>query len=146
MQKNLERWYPITFGLALTVLYCLLFRSKPLPSSLKDIFSAATTLSSIAIGFLAAAMSILYAISNTNVVKQIKNANKYTMLIDYFMDAINWSFWLASLSFLGLFVEIKSFGSWEWLAFGIWLFTLLTCGLSSYRVIRVFAAILRAAN
>ncbi|MBC1277669.1 hypothetical protein GNF10_17320 [Nostoc sp. UCD121] len=146
MQKNIEKWYPITFGLAFTILYCLFSLGKALPSSLKDIFSAATTLSSIAIGFLAAAMSILFAIGNTNVIKQMKNANKYIMLINYFMDAINWSFLLASLSFLGLFIEIKNFGSWEWLAFAIWLFTLLTCGLSCYRVIRVFAAILRAAN
>jgi hypothetical protein len=146
MHKNIERWYPITFGLALTVLYCSLLRSKPLPTSLKDVFSAATTLSGIAIGFLATAMSILFTIGNTNVVKQMKNSNKYTILINYFMDAINWSFLLASLSFLGLFVEIKTFGSLEWLVFGIWLFTLLTSGLSSYRVIRVFAAILRGAN
>ncbi|WP_100899093.1 hypothetical protein [Nostoc flagelliforme] len=146
MPKNLERWYPIIFGLALTVLYCSFFRSKPLPSSLKDIFGAATTLSSITIGFLGAAISILFAISSTNVVKQMKNANNYTVLINYLMDAFNWSFLLLSLSLLGLFVEIKTFGSWQWLAFGIWLFTLLTCGLSSYRVIRVFAAILRATN
>ncbi|MDZ7952443.1 hypothetical protein [Nostoc sp. DedQUE09] len=146
MHKNIERWYPITFGLALTVLYCSLLRSKPLPTSLKDVFSAATTLSGIAIGFLATAMSILFTIGNTNVVKQMKNSNKYTILINYFMDAINWSFLLASLSFFGLFVEIKTFGSLQWLVFGIWLFTLLTSGLSSYRVIRVFAAILRGAN
>ncbi|WP_026736134.1 hypothetical protein [Fischerella sp. PCC 9605] len=146
MQKNLERWYPLTLGLFSTVFYCLLFWGKPLPSSLKDVFSAATTLSGIAIGFLATAMSILFTISNTNVVKQIKNSNKYIRLINYFVDAINWSFLLAFLSFIGLFIEIKNFGSWQWLAFGIWLFALLTSGFSAYRVIRVFAAILRAAN
>ncbi|MUG92822.1 hypothetical protein F7734_10320 [Scytonema sp. UIC 10036] len=146
MRSKLERWYPVTFGFFITALCYLLFRSKPLPSSLKDIFSAATTLSGIAVGFLATAMSILFTISNTFVVKQIKNTNKYTRLINYFMDAINWSFLLAAFSLVGLFIDINNLGVWQWSAFGIWLFTLITSGLSSYRVIRVFAAILRAAN
>lgn len=147
MTGRWEKWYPLSLGAIFTILCCSYFSKNNLPDSWKEILSSATTLSSIAIGFLATAMSILFTISNSHVVKQIINTNSYDKLINYFLDAINWLFWLVLFSFIGLFVDIRAWQKpLQLLACGLWFFSLITSGLSSYRVIRVFAAVLRAAR
>lgn len=144
MSKKTEKWYPLAIGIIIGLCCYLVLLGNSLPSSLKELFSAATTLSGIAIGFLGSAESILFSISETNVIKQLKNTNRYKILINYFMDAINWSFLLAVLSLIGLFIDFATFQPWHSIAFSFWALTLVTAGLSCYRVIDVFALILRS--
>lgn len=142
-KSELEKWLPYIIGFIFTLLYYLLSDKKTLPDSLKDIFSAATSFSSITIGFLATAMSILLSIDNNHIIRELKNVKIYYKLIDYFMDAIKISFIVALLSLLGLFLDLKATKSWYFLAFHVWLFFLITSGSCSYRIIDVFAKILR---
>jgi len=147
MKSKIEKWYPLTLGLIITILYCSYFSKNLLPESWKEILSAVTTLSGIAIGFISTAMSILFTISSSNIVQQIIKTNNYDKLINYFLDAINLLFLLILLSLIGLFIDIKALGhTLQVLASGVWIFALITSGLSSYRVIRVFASVLRAAK
>ena len=144
MQRTFEKWYPLVFGFSIAFCCHLLLHSHSPSSSLKDVFSAATTLSSIAIGFLATAESILFSISQTSIIKQLKITGTYKRLINYFMDAINWSFLLAIFSLIGTFIDFKTWQLWNSTLFDLWLLAFAAAGLSSYRVIHVFASILRS--
>ncbi len=146
MSSKTEKWYPLVLGFIISWCYYWFSVGNHLPNSLKELFSAATTLSGIAIGFLATAKSILFSINQTHIVRQLKNTNKYKTLINYFMDAINWSFLLAILSLTGLFIDFANLQSWHSIAFSFWVFSLVTAGLSCYRVIDVFATILRSSD
>ncbi|MEQ8467683.1 hypothetical protein [Coleofasciculus sp. E1-EBD-02] len=115
-----------------------------MPESLKDLLSAVTNLSGIAIGFLAAAQSILFSLPRKYVIQQLKKAGMYSRLLNYFMTAIQWSFVLAVISAFGLLIDFTKSQSWHSLAFSVWLFILTTASLSYYRVIEVFTALLRA--
>lgn len=144
MRAKLERWYPLIFGFTCSIIYLIFFRRYPLPESLKDLLSAVTNLSGIAIGFLAAAQSILFSLPRKYVIQQLKKAGMYSRLLNYFMTAIQWSFVLAVISAFGLLIDFTKSQSWHSLAFSVWLFILTTASLSYYRVIEVFTALLRA--
>lgn len=70
IRSQIERYYPIFFGVIFAI-FCSSFLIKYLPQqsqqsqyqqNFKELFTATTTLSGIAIGFLAAAMSMLLTI------------------------------------------------------------------------------------
>ena len=144
MRGQFERWYPLISGLLVAVSYFIFFRNYPLPTSLKDLLSAVTNLSGIAIGFLAAALSILFSLPRKYVIQQLKVTGMYSKLLNYFIAAIQWSFGLAVLSAIGLLIDFSKSQYWHSTVLGIWLFFLVTALLSYYRVIEVFVAILRA--
>ena len=147
MKSKIEKWYPLFFGILFAILCSHFYKKNPSPNSFDGLFSAATTLSGIMIGFLATAMSILLTIIKSYVVQQIINAKVYDKLINYFMDAIQGLFILLFLSFIGLFVDITKFDQFFRIsAFGIWSLAFMTSMLSSYRVIRLFASIMRGAK
>lgn len=147
MKSTIEKWYPLFFGTTFAIVCSYFFTKDPSQNSFKELFSATTTLSGIAIGFLATAVSILLTIIKSYIVQQIINGKVYDKLINYFMDAIQWLFMLTLLSYIGLFFDIATFEQpFKSLAFSLWALAFMTSGLSSYRVIRVFASILRAAK
>lgn len=144
MRGQLERWYPLMVGLIVAITYFCFFRNYPLPVSLKDLLSAVTNLSGIAVGFLATAQSILFSLPKKYVIQQLKITGMYNRLINYFMSAIQWSFGLAVISAIGLLIDFTKSQSWHPIALSLWLFFLVTTSLSYYRVIEVFTALLRA--
>ncbi|PSB32852.1 hypothetical protein [Chlorogloea sp. CCALA 695] len=147
MKSKIEKWYPLFFAISFAILCSYFYKGNPSPNSFDGLFSAATTLSGIMIGFLATAMSILLTIIKSYVVQQVINAKVYDKLINYFIDAIQWLFVLLFLSFIGLFVDITKFDqSFRIPAFGLWSLAFMTSMLSSYRVIRLFASIMRGAK
>lgn len=144
MDEKTERWYPLISGLLVAVIYLIFCRNYQLPTSLKDLLSAVTNLSGIAIGFLAAAMSILFSLPRKYVIQQLKSTGKYKSLVNYFIAAIQWSFALAVLSAAGLLVDFSKYQHWHTTVFAVWLFLLVTSLFSYYRVIDVFVTILNA--
>lgn len=144
MSGRVERWYPLVSGVILTLCYFLFLRKYPLPNSIKDLFSAITNLSGITIGFLGTAQSILFSIDKKYVIQQLKVTGVYNKLINYFMTAIKWSFALGIISIFCLILNFETMDAWHCLLFFAWLFVLTTTALSCYRVIDVFAGILRS--
>ncbi|WP_448266397.1 hypothetical protein [Nostoc sp. DSM 114159] len=144
MNGNAEKFYPIVLGFFLAILVYVLLQGKALPSVLKDVFSAAITISSISIGFLATAMSILFTIGNSYILDKIKQNGAFNRLINYFMDAVKWCFIVAIFSFICLFFELKTMQGIQSAIFALWIFCSITSLLSSYRVIDVFADILKS--
>jgi hypothetical protein len=146
MRKFWERWYPLLFSMLLTLSTFLLFRrlNLSIPDSTKDLLTAATTLSGIIVGFLAATQAILFSIDNSKIIENLRQAGVYSRLINYLMDAIHWSLALAVISSVGLFLDLSNPQSWYLYPFFLWVFFSITTGLSCYRVIRLFNRILHS--
>lgn len=138
----IESWVPQIIGIFTTAFYILFLRNYSLPSSLKDLFNATITFSSLAIAFLGTALSILMAIDKNYLVQQLRNAGVYRKLLKYFMSAINWCFGLTAVTAITILIDFTTKESWHWIAFAIWLFVLTTTGFACYRVIAIFAKIL----
>lgn len=146
MRRFWERWYPLLSSMVLTFFFLLLFRrlNLTIPESTKDLLTAATTLSGIVVGFLAATQAILFSIDNSLVIKNLRQAGVYSRLVNYLMDAIHWSLALAIISSVGLFLDLKNPQTWYLYPFLLWVFLSITTGLSCYRVIRLFNRILHS--
>lgn len=143
IKSQIERWYPIALGIIVAAFYFILLKEYSFPKSLNDIFSTSTTLSGIAIGFLITAKSILFSIDEKYIIKQLKSTKIYRKLINYFMSAIQWSFFLAIVSLFCLFIDFSQPRAYLKILFSSWLFSLTVSGASCYRVIDVYAQILR---
>ncbi|MDJ0662113.1 MAG: hypothetical protein QNJ42_21895 [Crocosphaera sp.] len=146
IRSQWERWYPLLFGVVALVVYVSLERNfnYSLPKSLDNVFSTSTTLSGIVIGFLITAKSILFSIDDKYIIKKLKETNTYNKLINYFMSAIQYAFFLAFISLLGLFLDFKNPSIVHKIIFAIWTFSLVSASSSCYRVIDVFSGILKS--
>lgn len=143
-----ERWYPILLGIIFSLCYFFWIRnhSLPEPEKLSNLFSAGTTLSGIAIGFLITAESILFSIEERYIVKKLKETKTYNKLINYFMFAIQSSFVFVLFSIVCSFIDfsVKDPTMFQKIMFTTWLSILIITGSSCYRVISVFSDILKS--
>jgi len=135
--------------LAAYLLYwCVSWRVRgwpPVSRSVKDLLVATVSVSAIAVGFLGTAKSILISMGNRKIVKQLKDAGYYGQVIDYLMAAINLAFALAIGSAAALLLDIGLLPPHCYVVvFGLWLLLAAWTAFTCYRVIRVFAKILRA--
>lgn len=146
MRSNIERWFPLITSLFMCAFFYSTGKNNLISDSLKDVLSASITFNSITIGFLATSMSILVTVENTRIIKQLKEAKVYSKLINYFTAAIEASFVSVVLSLTGLFIDLKHIEKIYTLAFLIWIFFLIYSGLTCYRVIILFAKILKTTN
>jgi hypothetical protein len=146
MNSALEKWFPLSLSVLIAVAVFFIFYkySLSLPTSMEDILTAATTLSSITVGFLAASQAVLLSINQEKVVKNLKEAGVYRKLIGYLMDAIHWSFILALSSSIGLAIDFSKVQHWHTYAFSGWIFIVCTTFLSCYRILKLFNRVLRS--
>lgn len=99
--------------------------------------------SAVAIGFVATAKSILLSVQNTTVRRHFKNGNQYRTLVDYFMQAIYWSFVVAGVSTAFLLFDPNQLNGWTCrFAIAAWVFLVFGATFSYLRVLRLFSLIL----
>ena len=99
-----ERLYPYLFAGFIT-LACFKFDIYPNDKTLKDLLSALLSASSIAIGFLTAAISILLPISTTLVGQQLVKRNLKKDIVNYLCSAIYSCLILSGLCIVGFFFK-----------------------------------------
>jgi|GEM_PF-5450374 len=138
-----ERFYPLLLALGIAFFNSLFVHRYPLSDFAKDLFNATLNLASITVGFLAASMSILFSIEQKYMVQQLKQSKLYNKLINYFLDAITWSFIVVVLDILGLTINFKTTDWWEYWFFIGWTLSVSTALASTYRTISVFARLLK---
>jgi hypothetical protein len=146
MKAAFERRYPLVGGGIVAFGYLLMYKRFDFVSrdALPNLFTAMVSVSAIAVGFLATAQSILFSLENKRVTQFLKDAGAFKSLVDYMMEAIHLSFVLAALSAFALLVDAKAHRWWCPFGFAIWLFILSFAGLAYYRVVSIFANILRS--
>ncbi len=143
MSAKVERWFPVILGLLTTVIIGQVADLSSIATFAKDLFTSTISLGSIFIGFLTATLAIIFSIDQKYVVKQLKAAKVYNKLINYFMDAIGWSFVVVALSIVGLVIDFKVQADWHLGGFAVWIFSLTTAGLSTYRITSVLSDVLK---
>ena len=90
--ETIERWYPNTLSLVVTLFYLYFHRVIDVTSTAKALFPVVTSISAIAVGFLLAAQSIILSIDERSVIKSLKQGDVYGHLVGYVVKAVNWSF------------------------------------------------------
>ncbi len=142
----IQKCYPMILGLAAFGFGAWYFGNNPIPVALRDLFSSAVSIGAIAVGFLGTAMSILCSIERRWIVKQVKRAGMFDRLIGFLLHAIWWCLLLAVLSGAGLLLDLSNPANWYSWSVGVWGGVLIGALTSCFRVIRLFARILRTAE
>jgi hypothetical protein len=145
-KHDIEKLYPLVVGLIIGGLSFWVFKNHNFSSSLKDIFSSIINVCGVTIGFLATVMSIIFSFNEQAAVKYLKQTGKYKSLVNYFSAAIQWTFILLLWSALAMGIDFKVSTSWHPYFLGSWLFLAATAGLSYFRAMDIFLAILRSLN
>ncbi|WP_280150133.1 hypothetical protein P5485_012980 [Bacillus pumilus] len=134
----LEKAYPLIGGF-LGVVLAFISKFKLLElESYKEIMSSSISLGSIAVGFLAAAITLLPSLSNNELVKNLKRLGAYQKLLLYIIKAIIGLFIISILSIVGLFITNISIGIVRDLFGYTWIFIFIVAILSIIRVIHLF--------
>ncbi|MBS4748187.1 MULTISPECIES: hypothetical protein [Bacillus] len=138
MQIMLEKAYPLIGGF-LGVILAFISKFNLLEiESYKEIMSSSISLGSIAVGFLAAAITLLPSLSNNELVKNLKRLGAYQKLLLYIIKAIIGLFIISILSIVGLFITNISIGIVRDLFGYTWIFIFIVAILSIIRVIHLF--------
>ena len=133
-----ERIYPMVLSVVVTAM--ALFWDISLKDFLnyKEIMSSAISLGSIAVGFLAAAITLMPSLSNNELVKNLKSMGAYKKLLKYIISAIISLFCLSLISLLGLFIN-NNYEHFLVTYFQyLWVFILVLSIMTTIRVISLF--------
>ncbi len=144
MNKLIERWFPLVGSTIITTASSAFINISTVNTFSKDLFSSVLNFEGILIGFLMASKSILVAIEGKKIVQWLKNAGVYKKLLEYFMNAINWSFITIILSIAGIVTNFSIINIWIVFLFFGNIFVLSMSLLYCYRVIYLFSKILRS--
>lgn len=137
-----EKFYPLVLAILGPA---AVFYFKLMPSDIanfKDILNSTISIGSIAVGFLAAAVTLLPSLGSNKLVRVLKQMGAYTKLIKYLISAIVALFLTSLLSVIGLFLVLNSMDLINKIFLGAWSYAFLFSILSSYRVIRNFTKFL----
>lgn len=141
MARLVEQLYP--YCIAIVVASTCAWWDPTPPKTTPTLLGAIINVSGIAIGFLAAAEAIILSIDDVRVIRHLKQAGGYTILVRYLSEAIIASFLLAAVSAVGLFRDFET-GHWHWFGEAAWVFLLVAASLSYFRVLWVFFKILNS--
>lgn len=138
IEKNFE--YVIAI---LVFLACLHFQLSA-PEKIGDILAQSISVSSIIVGFLVAAKSILIALDDKPIIKKLKDLKNYKILVDYFLNAIILSFIWALCSGTLLFFPTSIFALHHHIIFAGWLGLAVGSICACAKIINLLGKILKS--
>lgn len=141
-----EQFVPICLGAVAAVAFVAIRGDKVPAETPKELLGAGVSIGAIAVGFLANSKAILFSIDRKRIIEQLRDTNYYNYLVTYLMSAINWSLALAILSAVGLTIDLRIPQRWHAWGVAAWLWIAVTSISTYYRVINIFARILRSGN
>jgi hypothetical protein len=141
MSLTFERWYPLFFAVAATLLALLLDVGFPSGDSYRaGLLSAAISAAAIFVGFVATAKSILMALPPGGVRQRLHDSRYIDDLASYLNQAMVSNLVFCALNVAGFFPAIQTYIAWftaAWIGVGTF------CLFSFWRVGRLMMAILR---
>jgi hypothetical protein len=147
---RVERLYPVVGAIIAGVAYLVFFRTRTFPPTLHELFAAVISVGAISVGFLATAKTILVSLSDRPVVQKLRDMGYYRWVVDYIIEAINWSFAIAALSAAGLLLQFAPKGADQdqahMLFLCAWWVALVGASLAYLRVVRILTKILRQSS
>ena len=146
MYRKIKRYFESYFPQLSSVLVVLIYFFTPLDALIcqgfEKLLEASITVSSIAVGFLATSKSILIALDDKAIVRNLKKIGHYGRLTDFFITGIYTCFILTLLSSVLLLIDFKQINVWKELLIALWLFIASYSTCACYRIIRLFSLIL----
>jgi type III secretory pathway component EscU len=145
MNPQAEKHYPLAISLILLGMSRVFISYFPDIKLRTDILAASISISGIVIGFLITTQSILFAIDNSSIIKALKQLKVYNKLVSYLMSAIHWSFLVAIINLIGLFIQFKAEEASTSIQLNyslVWIFTISGMALSCYRIVRLLNRVL----
>ncbi|MBT2700253.1 hypothetical protein J7E79_23080 [Bacillus sp. ISL-40] len=134
----LEKIYPQLLSILVTVyLYFTEFKLGAL-QNYKDIMSASISLGSIAVGFLAAAITLMPSMDNNELVRNLRRMGAYKKLLKYIITAIFSLFSTCFLSLIALFTDSKTNSIFNVIFNNAWILVFIFSLLATFRVIQTF--------
>lgn len=138
-----EKYYPLAVSLIISFILVLLFLLWIISFSkdfrINDIINNTISIWSILVWLLTASLAIIMQIDwNNQNIKFLKEQNKYDLLLNYFMQAIYFSFFSIICSFTLLF-----YSSISWLILFFLIFNVSIIILSSYRCVSLIFKIIK---
>lgn len=133
-----ERYYPFVLALIAPILVCYF---DILPKDIvnyKDILNSTISIGSIAVGFLAAAVTLLPSLGSNRLVQVLKQMGAYRKLLQYLITAIIGLFITALLSVVGLFIDPQKYETINHFFLIVWSYMFFFAVLASIRVIQNF--------
>lgn len=143
LKKFFEGYFPVLLGVIAVAFYYVIPFGQSICHGFGKLLESSITISSIAVGFLAAAKSILISLDDKLVVQNLKKVGHYERLISFFIKAIYACFFLTLFSSGLLLFEFKQLNWWKEVAIGTWLFMAILSAASCLRIINLFSKILR---
>ena len=145
MTLAFEKKYPLVLATLCAGIYYFAHLRLHLAAPSRDLMGVVVSVSAITIGFLATAKAILFTIQDRTVIKYFKDSNRYTILVDYLMGAIYWSFFCAGLSTVALLFDLGALNWWTCrIGMTVWVFFVVLATFSYLRVLRIFGLVLRS--
>lgn len=143
LKRFFESYLPALLGAIAVILYYVLPLSQSIGQGFGKLLESSITISSIAVGFLAASKSILISLDDKPVVQNLKKVGHYGRLIGFFITAIYACFFLTLFSSGLLLIEFKQLNWWKEVAIAMWIFMAVLSTVSCLRIINLFSKILR---
>lgn len=115
-----------------------------IPKDPRSILTTAITVSSIAIGFIATAKSVLLTMRNSRAGKNMDKYSLFPLCTSYFMSSIKGLMLFTAVSAAGLFVPSKSDPRWLVDAFCItWFVSAVWAAMLTWRTLWIYEAFAR---
>lgn len=138
-----ENYYPYIFGLVFGVVVFAFKWGISDVNYFEMILNATITISAIIIAFLATMTSILITLTNSDVMKKIKDNNAQNALTSYIMQTITVGLILSVYS-LALFMIIDYSGGYSNILLTIFVFLVSVLIFSSFRIVYINSKILKS--
>ena len=100
-----DKYSSFFVGSVLSIYYICFFWNDSLPSSIDNFLIGAITISVGLGGFLLTSMSLIYALQEKRIIKQLKEVKLYKQLVNCFFHAVRWNFGVFTLCMIELFLD-----------------------------------------
>ncbi len=144
--KVFECWFPWAIAILAGLVGYFYACDGGIPTRFCHLLNVTVSISAIAVGFLGTAMAILMSITKKKLVELMKRGTGeyFDRLIDFLITAILSCCALALLSGFGLLFDFSVAAEWHHLGFGIWLGVLSLAASTCWRIISIFAMVLKS--
>lgn len=135
IDELVEEFFPYLPAMIVGLSFIYYFQNNSLPEKIERLVESSINIFSILIGFIGAALAIVFAIDNKPVIIKLKNDAKYHRFIRYFLEASVMSFITLAMAFVLNGLKINTFSA-PWKVFiSLWLTLVMSSALLSLRVI-----------
>jgi hypothetical protein len=139
--------HPISSSFTIYLFYVSLQEIFNLPSGSDKLFQPFLSLGSTVAGFLVVVISIVLSLKDNPIIVATREyPYQYKKLLNYFKQAIFWSFFVMLISSIGIAFDFSDYSDIEEAVIGFLSLTAMVAGINSWKAIRLFFKIVEEQN